>query len=517
MPAPIILAGLVASIIGIRENLSAKETNERAQWIIESSKKIYDDAEASYKNTKSIARASLLEYGRQKEQILGSSLKRFLGAFDKIKDVRLEGVVPDDISKFIVDTKDIVELQNVSDIYLSALAGGTAGAVIGFAANGVLPVAMGGISVAGTAMVLGEIGTIGGLTTSTLFAATPIATIVAPVLLFSALSSKAKAEENLEKAEAMYRQVEVAVEKIKLWESIYRAIKECTDMFSRLLSELDMMFSECTNLLENLVYRKSMRGNENRIDTDSLSEDEKALVAVTRALAGAVKTVIYTPVVNTDGTVSHKAEIKIDGIKRDSVPKFRKIIDNIEAAEEKKNMPSNIKDKFDDLDSVIAHMITNKDSMKILLDDSAVMEKYFMREFSKRWRNVFYRLVGISPKAVYAILARDNLYKYWVGDFTEVDVYFKIKYEFSSAVQILTILLGSGLKIVKRNTCFRWETIAGEDVRAMILFISPGAYVKGIGESKPRQAKEINAKYVKLSGIQYSSNSDDFQLIYMEI
>ena len=520
MPAPIILAGLVASIIGVRENLSAKETNERAQWIVESSKEIYDDAEAAYENAKSIARVSLLEYGHQKEHILGSSLKRFLEVYDKIKSVRLNGAVPDDISKFIVGAKDIVELQNVSDIYLSVLAGGTAGAVIGFAANGVVPVVMGEISIAGTAMILGEIGTIGSLTTSTLFAATPIATIVAPVLLFSALSSKTKAEENLEKAEAMYRQVEVAVEKMRLWEEIYRAIKECTDMFSRLLKELDMMFSECTNLLENLVYRKTTRGYENRIDTDSLSKDEKALVAVTRALAGAVKTVIYTPIINTDGTVSHKAEIKLTGIKKDSVPKFKSVIDNIEAIEEKKKLPSDIRNKFGDMDSLINHMIDNRNSIKILKDDVTILETGFTKEFSKSWRKIYYILQEKAPEAIFEILKRDKLGTYWLGDFTEVDVYFNIKYNLCTVEDIKKILLGKGLSVARTNTHNEWVVLEKSSITVMMLYISPGVKVKDADDCSPWKAKtsdQINAKFVKLNGLRYCCKNDGEQILYMVI
>lgn len=175
-----------------------------------------------------------------------------------------------------------------------------------------------------------------------------------------------------------------------------------------------------------------------------------------------------------------------------------------------------IQNKFDNMDSLINHMISNRNSMKILLEDSLIMETYFGAEFSNDWRNIFYGLVNAAPKAVYAILARDALRAYWVGDFTEVDVYFKIKYELSSVVQILTILLGSGLRIIKRNTGYKWEVIETK-ARVMVLYISPGAYVKGIEEHKPLQAKDVNAKYLKLTGVQFSSSSDNHQLIYIEV
>ncbi|WP_349401471.1 hypothetical protein, partial [Clostridium perfringens] len=75
MPIPFIIAGLglAAGALGIGGHLNAKETNEKAQRIVDNAQNMYDDAkvslEASQKNTES----ALLALGYNKKNTLETS------------------------------------------------------------------------------------------------------------------------------------------------------------------------------------------------------------------------------------------------------------------------------------------------------------------------------------------------------------------------------------------------------------------------------------------------------------
>lgn len=108
----------------------------------------------------------------------------------------------------------------MTDVYSSCFAssatGVAAGAAVALAASGALPIITGELSLAGSALAAGEISAAVGFAGSALSfgaAMTPLAAVAAPVMLFTGISASMKADENLEKANTMYAEAEVAVEK----------------------------------------------------------------------------------------------------------------------------------------------------------------------------------------------------------------------------------------------------------------------------------------------------------------
>ena len=314
MPVPLLLAGLGigAALLGAGGHLSAKETNEKAQQISEEAQSLYNNAKHSLENVQGETEKSLLGLGYSKKKVLETSISQFLIAFDRIKNIEFsESIGLDEIKNFTLEKQDALQLREMSDIYQSTFSSGATGAatgaVIALAASGSLPVVTGVLSTAGTALVAGEIGIAAGLAGSALSfgaAMTPLAAIAAPALLFSGISSSMKADENLEKAYTIYAEAEMAAEQMQTSEVLCVAIADRADMFDNLLGELDGMFSKCTALLDG-VTRKEMGFFKNKeVDPKKLSEDELKLVAVTRALAGAVKAVIDIPILTSEGEIS---------------------------------------------------------------------------------------------------------------------------------------------------------------------------------------------------------------------
>lgn len=318
MPLPIIIAGLagVAAAVGIGAQMDAKETNQRAQQIASDAQNMYDNAKQSLEKSQLETEKSLVALGTSKKNVLETSIQQFLHAYERIKNVELsESIGLDEIKHFSIEKQDALQLQEMSDIYestfSSGVAGAATGAVIALAASGSLPVVTGLLSTAGSALAIGEVGLAAGIAGSALSfgaAMTPLSAIAAPVLLFSGISSSIKADENLEKANAMYAEAQAASEQMKTSEVLCCAIADRADMFDSLLGNLNQMFSQCTALLDGVTRRKMGSFKNKEVDARTFTEDELKLVAVTRALAGAVKAVIDTPILTADGVVSEESQ-----------------------------------------------------------------------------------------------------------------------------------------------------------------------------------------------------------------
>lgn len=317
MPVPFILGGLAAAagIIGVGGHLSAKETNEEAERVANDARKLYDDAKNSLEQAQKRTEASLLDLGYAKKDVLEGSMNQFLIAFKRVKNIEIRNSSGlNELSKFMIDEQESLQIKEMSDIYQSTFSSGAAGAatgaVIALAASGSLPVVTGTLGTAGAALMAGEVGIATGLAGSALSfgaAMTPLAAIAAPVVLFTGISSSIKADENLEKAQTMYAQADAAAEKMRVAELICVGISDKAEMFEELLFELNEMFSRCTMLLDS-VTRKKAGIISKRADFNKFSEDEKKLLAITRSLAGAVKAVIDTPILDEDGDISEAAE-----------------------------------------------------------------------------------------------------------------------------------------------------------------------------------------------------------------
>lgn len=318
MPVPLILTGLgvAAGVLGAAGHSVAKETNEKAQRISEDAQRLYNTAKASLEMAQHDTEKALLKLGYAKKETLDRSMKQFLADYAKIKDISIsQSAGLNEISNFIIDRQEAVQIQEMSDIYQSSIqsgaAGAAAGAVVALAASGSLPIVTGGLSIAGSALAAGEIGAAAGIAGSALSfgaAMTPLAAVAAPVLFFTALSASMKADENLEKAQTMYAQAEAASEKMKVSETLCAGISERSEMFYDVLHELDGMFLECVMLLHGVVRKKEGRIFKKKLKAEHFTDEEIRLMAVTRALAGAVKAVIDTPILTSDGTLSFESK-----------------------------------------------------------------------------------------------------------------------------------------------------------------------------------------------------------------
>ena len=352
MPIPFILgaaAAAAAAIGGLAAHSVAKENNKEAERILEEAKDIYYSGKRSLEEAQKATEEALLKLGYSKKEVLETSVKQFLENYKKIKDVEIKKSLGlNEIENFSIKNQEALELKEMSNIYESAFskgaAGAATGAVIALAASGSLPVVTGVLSTAGSLAVAGNIGATAGLAGSALSLATsltPLAAIAAPVMLFTGISSVMKADENLEKARTVRYQADAAVAEMRVAETLCKGIARNAEMFNDLLYKLNTMFSYCNNLLDGLIKRKTWIFRK-KVKSKSLTEDELKLVAVTRALAGAVKAVIDTPILNKDGKISEKAEL----LYKETNQKMESFVSAVEEIERSNIKASNSSNKF---------------------------------------------------------------------------------------------------------------------------------------------------------------------------
>lgn len=350
MPIPFLLvAAGAAAAGGFAAHNKAKDYNKRAENILKEAQNIYYSGKRSLDNAQKATEESLLKLGYSKKEILETSVKQFLENYQKIKEVEIKKSLGlNEIVNFSIKNQEALELKEMSDIYESAFSkgatGAATGAVIALAASGSLPVVTGVLSTAGGLAVAGNIGAAASLAGSALSLAsslTPLAAIAAPVVLFTGISSVLKAEENLEKARTSKHQAELAVEKMVAAEILCRGISRNAEMFDELLGKLNIMFLHCNNLLTNVIKRKTWLFNK-KVKSSSLTEDELKLIAVTRALAGAVKAVIDTPILTKDGNISRKAEILYEQTTK-KLNNFATAVEEVKKSDIKETSSFNIK------------------------------------------------------------------------------------------------------------------------------------------------------------------------------
>lgn len=309
MPLPLLIGGIAAGL-GILGHSEAKKTNEKAEKIAKNAENIYYEAENKLTISKEISEKSLLELGYCKKNILDTSIKSFLKSYSKIKKINFKTPMNfNELEKFNIKEKDVLELVEMNDIYDKTISTGVVGAATGgamaLAAGGSLGLVSGGLSLAGSALSLGQVGLASSFAGAAL---TPLAIVAAPIVLFTGISSSLKADKNLEKARVMFSEAEVAVGKMETSIILCDIITEKSEMFNSLLNELNIMFSKCTILLNNCVNKNTGFFKGKEIDPNNLSEDEKKLLAISRSLCGAIKSIIDAPLLNQDGKLHENVD-----------------------------------------------------------------------------------------------------------------------------------------------------------------------------------------------------------------
>lgn len=329
MPLPLLFIGVAAvtGVIGGGKTVKAGMDQKKAKNLNIEADSIVDEAAKRLEVLRYQCGDSLNSLGQIKLSVLNNSVHSFLNAFEKIKNVDFQeslGLL--EISKLHIDKKDFESLGNMSNFAVSLSQGGIAGvaggaatalgaygaaatlatastgtaisALSGAAAtNATLAFFGGGSLAAGGLGVAGGTAVLGGL-------------VAGPALLVMGFITGAKAGKNLENAKANKAQAEEIVNQLLQGGDLCIAIRRRTYMFYSLMSRLDTRFIPLIDRMNEIVSNEGC-------DYSQYSTDSKMIIASAASIAVTIKSIIDTPILNEDGTLTDSSANLMNGIIKD--------------------------------------------------------------------------------------------------------------------------------------------------------------------------------------------------------
>lgn len=324
MPIPFLFIAAAAGTgaLGIGKTIKAgvdqkeaNETNERAQRIIRNAS---EKIETCRKN----CGASIDNLGQRKIKILDDSVKPFIREFEKLNRVELsESKGLNELQKMVLDEKSFTELKELQTIATSVAGGVASGAMAGaitafgaYSAAGVLATASTGTAIAslsGAAATNATLAFFGGgsLATGGLGIAGGSAIlgglVAGPALAVLGVVVGAKASANLDKAYSNLSEAKAYREEMNTAAVACIGIRKRAAMFNRFLLSLNVVFEPLVVEMKQIIAKKGS-------DFRKFSDDEKKVIAEAMAMAGAIKTILDTPILDDEGNLSPESDTIVD-------------------------------------------------------------------------------------------------------------------------------------------------------------------------------------------------------------
>lgn len=324
MPIPFLLiaTGVGTGLLGVGKSIKAgidqKEANDmnsEAEYKIEHSK---DKINTSRKN----CGKALDVLGERKIEILNGCIQEFILEFEKLNHVELnESTGLNELQKLVIDKKsfsDLKELQGIATSMVGGLASGAmAGALTAFGAYG----AAGAMATASTGTAIASLsGAAATNATLAFFGGGSLAAgglgiaggtavlgglVAGPALAVLGFVVGAKASRNLDKANANWAKAEEFEEEMNAATELCNGIRRRSAMFHRFLIRLQTVF-------EPLIYEMTRIIEKKGTDFRKFSEDERKCIASAMSLAGAIKAVLDTPILDDAGNLTQESGLVIE-------------------------------------------------------------------------------------------------------------------------------------------------------------------------------------------------------------
>ena len=316
MPIPLLFIGIGAAtgVFGVGKSIKAgldqkeaNETNEDAERIIQKASKRIDFCRKN-------SGTALDNLGKCKIQILDESIKPFIREFEKLNHVELsksEGL--NELQKMALDQVSFTELKELQSMATSMAGGIASGAMAGaltafgaYGAAGALATASTGTAIAGLSGAAATNATLaffggGSLAAGGLGMAGGTAVlgglVAGPALAVLGIVVGAKASANLDKAYSNLANAKEFKEEMDAASALCIGIRKRAAMFNRFLLSLNSIF-------EPLVYEMSQIIERNGTDFRLYSSEDKTVIAESMAMAGAIKSILDTPILDVDGNLT---------------------------------------------------------------------------------------------------------------------------------------------------------------------------------------------------------------------
>lgn len=320
MPLPLFFIGVAAATgtFGAVKTVKAGVDQKKADDINKKANHIVKSASNKIELCRKNCGSAIDNLGSCKINILDNSIKPFISEFEKLNHVEFEeseGL--NELQKMVLDKKKFTELKRIQSIATSIAGGLASGAMAGaitafgaYGAAGVLATASTGTAIAslsgaaatnatlaffgGGSLAAGGLGMAGGSAVLGGLVAGPALAVLGLVVGANAEANKNRAYSNLAKA----REFE---EEIKLASVMCIAIRKRANMFKRFLLTMNSAF-------EPLIYQMEEIIRKGGTDFREYTKDERNIVAEAMTIAGAIKAVLDTPILDDNGNLNPKSE-----------------------------------------------------------------------------------------------------------------------------------------------------------------------------------------------------------------
>ena len=316
MPIPLLFIGVAAvtGAFGVGKSVKAGIDIADANNTNKSAEEIVKSASSKIEHCRKNCGEAIESLGERKVQVLNSSIKSFIQEFEKLKNIELrESTGLNELQKIVLDRGEFEELKELQSMATSIAGGLASGALAGavtafgaFGAAGALATASTGTAIAtlsgaaatnatlaffgGGSLAAGGLGVAGGTAVLGGLVAGPALAVLGLVVGAKASKNKDEAYTNLAKANEFKEEMDAAA-------SLCIGIRKRANMFFRFLVSLNALFEP---LIFEMGQTIKLRGTDYR----DFSEDEKKTVVEAMALAGAIKSILDTPILDDDGNLT---------------------------------------------------------------------------------------------------------------------------------------------------------------------------------------------------------------------
>ncbi len=328
MPIPFlfIAAGAASAVFGVGKGIKAGFDQKEASDTNQASEHKVEHAKEKVNESRENCGKAIDKLGERKVAVLDGSIKTFICEFEKLNHVELsESSGLNELQKLVIDKKsfsDLKELQGMASALAGGLASGVmAGALTAFGAYG----AAGALATASTGTAIASLsGAAATNATLAFFGGGSLAAggfgmaggtavlgglVAGPALAVLGVVMGAKASKNLEEANANLAKAKEFEEEMKTAADLCNGIRRRSAMFNRFLIRLQTIF-------DPMVYKMSEIIDARGTDFRLFSDEEKKVVASAMSLAGAIKAVLDTPILDEAGNLTKESGMVIENTQK---------------------------------------------------------------------------------------------------------------------------------------------------------------------------------------------------------
>ncbi len=328
MPLPLLWIAIAGGSAALRigKSVKAKSDYDQAEYVNSKAYNIQKKAADGLNECRKNCGTALGTLGETKILVLDEGIKPFVKEFEKLNHISLsKSAGLNELQKIVLDKASFAQLKEIQGMATSIATGAGAGAIAGattafgaYGAASTFALASTGTAISslsgaaatnatlaffgGGAIKAGGLGMIaGGYVLGGL--------IAGPALAVFGSMVGAKASAALDDAYSNLAQAREYAQEMSVASTACIGIRKRSDMFTRFLLQLNATF-------EPLVYEMTQIIKTKGADYRKFSKGEKEVVAEAMTLAGAIKAVIDTPILDDSGKLTKQSEKIIQNTRR---------------------------------------------------------------------------------------------------------------------------------------------------------------------------------------------------------